>query len=118
MFSGAREMNRRSVCLWSFGIVMALAGSMGVARGACNAPVGNTVTCTGGPAASIGFFDNSGTSAVTVKGSPYPTTIDVTTAPAGATVTSVSITISGYSAAGGSTDANIGASQSLGLLLT
>ena len=84
--------------------------STGVAHAVTCNTVSSTVTCTGGPTAQV--IVSGGTAGTTSAGSPYPTTIAVT---GGAgTVSSISLTIHGYTALSG---AGKNASRNVGLLL-
>src|SRR5580698_4553807 len=85
---------------------LALALSTGSANATCNAPVGNSITCTGGPGASLNV--SGGTQGSTTKASPFPSTLTVSGAPAGSTVSTVTLTLHSYNALtlGGSGDNN------------
>jgi hypothetical protein len=95
------------------GVGLALAALTGVASGACNPPVGTSITCTGGPGAAVSVTAG-GTPPQTVTASPYPSALTVSGAPAGATVATVSITLNGYTAAAPITGDN---SADVGILL-
>ena len=103
-----------------------------------NSPGANQVTCTGGPGASVTDTDdlilsvNTGltnpvdgtalTIAPTVAGSPFPTAITISGAPAGVTVQNVSVTLHNYVSVGGTAVDGAGTpssgSMAIGLLLT
>src|ERR1017187_6960833 len=99
--------------LFCFGIGLALAASMGVAHAQCST-VSNTVTCTG---SSNGALINNpytgNANGVTVAASPYPATIFVFGG--SGTVSSISLTLHGYTTLVGGLIGN--ASSSVGLLL-
>ncbi len=102
-----------------FGIGLALAASMGMAHAACNAPVGNSVTCTGGNSAHVGPYTNNG-AFTTMAADHFPAALTVTGAPGGSTVTGISLTVHGYTAAqhSGSSTTNPKSSRGMGLLLS
>src|SRR5580692_9211914 len=77
---------------------LALAVSVGSANAACDAPVGNSITCTGGPTTSVNV--SGGTAGHTTEASPYPSTLTVSGAPAGSTVSSVTVRLNSYTALG------------------
>ena len=103
-----------------------------------NSPGTNQVTCTGGPGASVNDQDdtrltvNTGLTnpvdgtplliAPTIAGSPFPTSITISGAPAGVTVQNVSVTVNSYVSAGGMAVDGSGnfadGSMAIGLLLT
>ena len=102
--------------LYWVGLVAAmLALATGVASAASCVVSGNSVTCTGGPAASVSIpIPNSFTAPSTVTGTPYPSALAVSGAPAGATVSTVSLTLNGYTSAAPTTGDN---SADVGILL-
>ncbi|MGD0368276.1 MAG: FG-GAP-like repeat-containing protein [Acidobacteriaceae bacterium] len=103
-----------------------------------NSPAASQITCTGGPGASVTDKDdfalpvNTGltnpvdgsalTIAPTVAGSPFPTSITISGAPAGVTLQNVSVTLHGYVSVGGTAVDAAGTpssgSMAIGLLLT
>ena len=77
-------------------IAILLTASMDVAEGACST-VASTVTCTGGAASSVLINGGQGSP---VAGSPFPSTLAVTGAPGGSTISSVKLRLNGYTAKG------------------
>jgi hypothetical protein len=97
-------VNRKTHSSYLAVVGLALAVSTGAANATCNAPVGSSITCTGGPTATVTIVGNSNSTATnTVDASPYPSALTVSGAPGGATVATVTLTLNGYSAAGPST---------------
>jgi hypothetical protein len=104
---------RRFCCLGLVAVMLAF--STGVARAASCVVSGNSVTCTGGPGASVVIpASNSFTEPYTVTGSPYPSAITVSGAPTGSTVSTVTLTMNGYTSAAPTTGDN---SADVGILL-
>jgi uncharacterized protein (TIGR03437 family) len=97
-------------------IVLALAVAPGRASAQNCTVTGNSVTCTGGPGASVTIpSSNSFTPPQTVLGSPYRSELVVSGAPTGAAVAFVTATMNGYNATGPSADGNN--SADVGILL-
>ena len=88
--------NSRTFLSYLSVVGLALAVSTGSANAACSAPVGNSITCTGGPSASLNV--SGGTQGTTTKASPFPSTITVSGAPAGSTVSAVTLLLHSYNA--------------------
>ncbi|MBY0505038.1 MAG: Ig-like domain repeat protein [Bryobacteraceae bacterium] len=89
--------------------------SCAAALAACSASGPNQVTCTGGASASL---VSNGASLGTFQATPYPATLAVSGAPAGATVTGLTLTLNGFTTlAGASCTPACGASRDLGLIL-
>jgi hypothetical protein len=105
--------NSRATLLYVTVVGLALAMSTGSANAACNAPVGNSITCTGGPAASLSV--SGGTAGHTTDASPYPSTLTVSGAPAGSTVSSLAVRLNSYTALG--TGSNDNSSRDVGVVL-
>jgi hypothetical protein len=96
---------------------VALSVSMAVASAQDCSVSGNSVTCTGGQGASVVIpSSNSFTEPHTVTGTPYPAALVVSGAPAGATVSYVTLTLNGYNAAGPTSGGDN--SADVGVLLT
>ena len=77
-------------------VAILLTASMDVAEGACST-VASTVTCTGGAASSVIINGGQGSP---VAGSPFPSTLVVSGAPVGSTISSVKLRLNGYTAKG------------------
>ena len=92
---------------------LALAVSIGSLNAACTAPVGNTITCTGGAAASVTV--SGGTPGTTTQASPYPSTLTVSGAPAGSTVSAVTVRLNSYTTLGTASGDN--SSHDVGVVL-
>ncbi len=75
-------------------VAILLTGSMDVAEGACST-VASTVTCTGGATSSVVINGGQGSP---VAGSPFPSTLVVSGAPVGSTISSVKLRLNGYTA--------------------
>jgi len=104
--------NRKAFSSLFLILVIALVVSTGAASAAvvCT-PGSGTVTCTGGPGASVSY--NNHTAGTTADGSPFPSTIPVTGG--SGTVSSVTVTLNGYNASPAITGSG---SADVGILLT
>ena len=97
--------------------VFACVGLTGVASAACSS-VSNTITCTGGQAASVAFATTGTASSATVHAGTYPATLTVAGAPAGATVQSIAVRFNGLTALNSSTGCtSCGSARDVGIVL-
>lgn len=75
----------------------------------------NTITCTGGPAASVSMPSDTSGGAIFGKANTYPSSISVTGF--SGVVTAVSVSLNGVSSDGGQGNPNASLTQNMGLIL-